>query len=61
LHLTKIAIIFPPGRKFASFKQLKQACEMFLEAWAVVEVHSQKTHQDKTKLANHSGEVAQSY
>ena len=32
LYLTKIAILFPPGRKFASFKQLKQACEMFLEA-----------------------------
>ena len=31
-YLTKIAIIFPLGRKFASFKQLIQACEMFLEA-----------------------------
>jgi hypothetical protein len=41
-YLTKIAVLFPIGRRFASFKQLTQACEMFLEAWAIVKVHSQK-------------------
>jgi hypothetical protein len=43
VYLRKIAILFPVGRHFASFKQLTQACEMFLDAWrAVVKVHSQK-------------------
>ncbi len=31
----KIAKLFPPGRIFASFKQLDQAADMFLGAWAV--------------------------
>jgi hypothetical protein len=42
LYLRKIAILFPPDRKFASFKQLTQSYEMFLDAWAIVKVHSQK-------------------
>jgi hypothetical protein len=41
-YLWKIAILFPVGRWFASFKQLTQACGMFLETWAVVKVHLQK-------------------
>jgi hypothetical protein len=31
----KISKLFPPGRIFASFKQLDQAADMFLGAWAV--------------------------
>jgi hypothetical protein len=42
LYLTKVTIlIFPPGRKFASFKQLTHICKMSLEAWAIVKVQSQ--------------------
>ena len=31
----KISQLFPPGRIFASFKQLDQAADMFLGAWAI--------------------------
>jgi hypothetical protein len=41
-YLLKIAKLFPPGRVFASFKQLVQSSKMFLDAWAVQKVHGQK-------------------
>jgi hypothetical protein len=31
----KIALLFPCGRIFASFKQIDQAADMFLGAWAI--------------------------
>ena len=41
-YLAKISLLFPPGRVFASYTQLCQASKMFLDAWAVQKVHSQK-------------------
>jgi hypothetical protein len=42
---SKIAKIFPVGRVFASFKQLDQAADMFLSAWAVKKTHHSKSIQ----------------
>jgi hypothetical protein len=40
----KISKLFPPGRIFASFKQLDQAADMFLGAWAIKKTsHSKRT------------------
>jgi hypothetical protein len=36
----KISQLFSPGRIFASFKQLDQAADMFLGAWAVKKIHT---------------------
>jgi hypothetical protein len=36
VYLPKLAILFPVGRQFASFKQLTQVCEMFLDAFVVI-------------------------
>jgi hypothetical protein len=41
----KIAQLFPPGRIFSSFKQLDQAADMFLGAWAVKKIISSKSIQ----------------
>jgi hypothetical protein len=39
----KISQLFSPGRIFASFKQLDQAADMFLGAWAVKKIHTTKS------------------
>ena len=39
----KISQLFAPGRIFASFKQLDQAADMFLGAWAVKKTHNSKS------------------
>jgi hypothetical protein len=41
----KIAKLFPPGRIFASFKQLDQAADMFHGAWAVKKTTHSKSIQ----------------
>jgi hypothetical protein len=41
----KIAQLFPKGRMFASFKQLDQAADMFLGAWAVKKTNHSKSIQ----------------
>lgn len=38
----KAAKLFPVGRIFASYKQVDQVSQMFLDAWAVNKVHSAK-------------------
>jgi hypothetical protein len=43
----KIAKLFPPGRIFTSFKQLDQATDMFLGAWAVKKTTHSKSIQCK--------------
>ena len=48
----KIAQLFPSGRIFASFKQLDQAADMFLGAWAVKKTTHSKSIQC-TYSANH--------
>jgi predicted nucleic acid-binding Zn ribbon protein len=41
----KIAQLFPSGRIFASFKQLDQAADIFLGAWAVKKTTHSKSIQ----------------
>jgi hypothetical protein len=41
----KIALLFPCGRMFASFKQIDQAADMFLGAWAIKKTMHSKSIQ----------------
>ena len=42
---SKIALLFPCGRLFASFKQIDQAADMFLGAWAIKKTMHSKSIQ----------------
>jgi hypothetical protein len=41
----KIALLFPCGRLFASFKQIRQAVDMFLGTWAIKKTMYSKSIQ----------------
>ena len=47
----KIGLLFPPGRVFASVTQFVQTSKMFLDAWAIQQVHG------SSKISCHYGKI----